>query len=194
MERARVSLDLFTDFIKAARDVVGIIKDLKDIPKKTRREYIDVIDETMSLLDSALLLVIHRLGDLLNIARTEPSKFPNELARLQDYDEWLNIERSIRLCSSLRITASEMGGLVHKISLRDYDAVDKLMSAIFSTEAELAGFISQSLEGLSKLWKGAEQSEDKFKEAVEEVQKVKNAFRHQKNSLIETQVEFYRII
>ena len=143
-----------------------------------------------------------RLQDLLILARSpdadERAKFPIELRNLDYWPEWERVERDFRLCSNLRLRSRELDGLFDKIRariiLRDFDTFQDAISRIIWTEAELAGFIGDSLREVAKLGEYADQSDEKFENAKEEVKKTRDAFRNERLKLIETQIEILKLI
>ena len=48
----------------------GIIA-IKDIPANQRKEYLTIVDDTFTLLDNAILLIVSRLTNLLNHDREQ---------------------------------------------------------------------------------------------------------------------------
>ena len=172
---------------------------LKDVPDKQREHYREIIDETYSLLDSALMLIIRRLGDLLLIEETDKARFANELKRLDNYGEWEQLERDVRLCRPLRAASREMESihtkLKDKISIKDRESLDHLIRYILREgEGSLANFISSSLYELStKLDEACDRSEV-YKRAIDAVHKTRDTLREERKRLIQSQVDFYNII
>jgi len=191
---------------KTIRDTVKIIAQdiatLENIPKNIRKGHIEVIDETMTLLCTTLEMVMTRLQDLLILARspedTDRANFITELQNLDYWPEWERVERDFRLCSNLRLRAREMEGIFGnigaRIGLRDFDSFKDAISRIIWTEAELAGFIGESLREVAELGAHADQSDETFENAKEEVKKARDAFRNERMKLIETQIEIMRLI
>jgi len=196
------SINLYKKIREAVKIIAQDIASLENIPRNIRKEYIDVIDETMTLLCTTLEMVMTRLQDLLILARSpadgDRATFITELLNLDYWAEWERVERDFRLCSNLRLRAREMEGLFDnigsRIGLRDFNSFKEAISRIIWTEAELAGFIVESLREIADLGAFANQSEEKFENAKEEVKKTRDAFRNERLKLIETQIEIMRLI
>lgn len=60
-----MELKLFTDLSNALGKVVGGLKDIVNLPKAERETMRRMLDETYRLIDTALNVVIIRLGDIL---------------------------------------------------------------------------------------------------------------------------------
>jgi hypothetical protein len=140
---------LFTDAIDALEKISKLIS----IPKNERARYRKAIDETCLLLDSAIVLVVKRLGDALMI--DDPTAFTLELRSLDNFDDWLARERAVNLCDSLRVVGREMSDLLDRVVLQDSLEFKRLMNDIASGERELAGYISMALERLAQLGRTA---------------------------------------
>ena len=196
------SINVYKTIRDTIKNIAQDISAIENIPEDVRKEHIDVIDETITLLCTTLEMVMTRLQDLLILARSpdvaDRSTFVTELQNLDYWPEWERVERDFRLCSNLRLRARELEGLFDNIgarlSLRDYDTFKDAISRIIWTEAELAGFIGESLREVAELGAHADQSDVKFDYAKEEVKKTRDAFRNERLKLIETQIEIMKLI
>lgn len=202
MSSVEQSLGLYAKIRGAIKGIAQDIASIEEIPGKIRKEYLDVIDETMTLLCTSLEMVMTRLQDLLILGRSkdedEQKKFISELRNLDYWDDWVRVEREFRLCRNLRWRAREMKGLMDRfglrIALRDREAFKDSVDKIFMSETELAGFISNSLFDIANLADSTEESEEKYQEVIEEVVKTRDAFRNERNRLIEDQIEIGKLI
>ncbi len=142
---------LFTDLISALGTIAKGFRTIKDIPKKERKKYHDVMDETYRLINTTLNMVIIRLGDILQ--HETDHDFINDVVMLDNYNDWLNISREFRLCRSLRLAVRETetlsSKLSGKISTKDWDALLLLMNKVLATEGEVAEYISNQFENLA---------------------------------------------
>lgn len=195
------SLGLYAKIRGAIKGIAQDIASVEEIPGKTRKEYLDIIDETMTLLCTSLEMVMTRLQDLLILARgtdADQKKFISELRNLDYFDDWIRAEREFRLCRNLRWRAREMSGLIDRfklrIALRDRKAFGDSVDGILKTETELAGFISGSLIDIANLADSAEESDEKYQEVIEEVRKTRDAFRSERNKLVEDQIEIGKLV
>ena len=141
-----MKIKLFTNLIDALGKVAGGLKALVNLPKAERETMRQTLDETNRLIDTTLNMVIIRLGDI-HLHATD-ADFLREAARLDNYNEWLQVEREFRLCRSLRVALRETqtlaGKLAGAVSAKDWDALLQQMHAILATEGEVAVFIGRS--------------------------------------------------
>ena len=146
-----MGLKLFTDLIDALSKVAGGLKAIVNLPKTERDAIRRTLDETYRLIDTTLNMVIIRLGDIQ--LQSSDDDFLREVARLDNYNEWLQAEREFRLCRSLRVALRETetlaSGLTGTVSAKDWDALLQQMRAILATEGEVALFIGQQFQQLA---------------------------------------------
>lgn len=145
-----MDIQLFSDLIDALGKVAEGIKTLANIPKNEREKYRQVMDDTYRLIDTTLNMVIIRLGDILH---QDEANFLLEVAKLDNYQEWSQVEREFRLCLSLRVALREMetlsGKLVGKMSTKDWDALLNQLRSILGAEDDVANFIAMRLSVLA---------------------------------------------
>lgn len=138
-------LKFFSDLIDALGKVAGGLKAIANMPKAERDAIRRALDETFRLIDTTLNMVIIRLGDVLLESADEA--FLREVARLDNYNEWMQAEREFRLCQSLRVARREMetvaGQLAGLMSTNDWTALLQQMQNILATENDVALFIGQ---------------------------------------------------
>lgn len=84
--------------------------ELRNIPRNKRAEYREAVGKSYQLLNSATNLIILRLGDILLLEK--PSAFISEMRKLDNIEEWMTLEREVRLCSNLREVHPSMDGLL----------------------------------------------------------------------------------
>lgn len=168
---------------------------LKDIPVKQRRCYREIIYETHFMLDSALVLIIARLTDILLIAERDKSQFRAELKKLDSDRDWMQLERNVRLCRPLREAAAEMRSLEtrlkNRISLKDRQALNHLIDYTLNQgERTLAEFISRSLHDLSMKMDEPGRPSEVFNRAVDAVRKTKDDLKLERSRLLESEMKF----
>lgn len=115
---------LFTDLIDALGKVAGGLKAIVNLPKSERETIRRTLDETYRLIDTTRNMLIVRLGDI-QLQPTDDVVL-REVARLVNYNEWMQAEREFRLCSSLRVALRETEALVDRqfgtVSTKDWEA------------------------------------------------------------------------
>ena len=194
MPQIAVNLDVFSTAREAIKGLASDISKLNEIPIKTRKKYIEVIDETMTLLDSALLLVIHRLGELLQLADDE---FRKQLSQIDYEGQWMDMERSIRLCKNLRLSMTEMSNVMNsllaEIALSRKDEVSRSLSNLLAAEAELAGIISSLLRELAIAADDAKLPSD-IGALREDTKQARDSFRQERDRLIQDQIAIMNYI
>lgn len=185
-----MDVKIFTDVIDALEKVGKALVALKNIPKQKRERYITAVTDAFTLLDSAITLVINRLGDVA--ANQNDADLRSELLRLDSSKEWLAIERDVRLCRNLRIAHAEVDSFVlsfmAELSGRDWDNVRCLVDQVLEREGELADFIASSLSRLA----GLARDPTAFKKARAEVDATASAVKAERRRLIASELEFLK--
>lgn len=188
-----------SDMVGSAIELGGAAAALKYVPEERRKHYREVIEETFSLLDSALMLIVRRLKDILLIAESDKARFADELKRLDNIEEWEQLERDVRLCRSLRIASREMDSLQaelkDRISIKDRETLRYLIQIVLREgEGSLAQFISSSLYSLSNKLNAAGEPSEVYARAVEAVRKTRDSLLEERNKLVQAQMRFFEII
>lgn len=186
---------VLTDFSQMIDTLVktwDVIKKVKEIPSDERKKYRVVLDDTYTMLDSALLLVLNRLGDIIMV--DDQSEFVSELQGLYNFAEWDRIERDVRLCTNLRYADSEIvknwENLKAHISVKDQKVIKTFMTQILKQdEATLAYMINESLKDLASLSIEAEKSKKGFEKAMNTVIKKKESMKKVRQRLITLEIE-----
>jgi hypothetical protein len=182
---------LFTDLIDALEKVAKGFKALKDIPKKERDKFREVMDETYRLIDTTLNMVIIRLGDIL--LPKNAHEFAEEVSKLNNYDGWVQAEREFRLCRSLRValreTQSLSNRLIGSLSTQDWGALLHQMESVLATEGEVALFIGKKFYKLVD--SASKETPDKTRKKVIEF---RNALKTERETLIKQEIELYSIV
>lgn len=182
---------LFTDLIEILGKVAKGFKTLKDIPRKERDKFREVMDETYRLIDTTLNMVIIRLGDIL--LPDQENEFIEEVSKLNNYNGWIQAEREFRLCRSLRIALRETQSLYDRLtgsfSTQDWDTLLHQMEFVLATEGELAWFIGIQFQ---KLVDSA--STKSLDETRKIVIKFRDALKTEREALIKQEIELYSIV
>jgi len=186
---------MFKDMLDAVEQLAKGVQALKDLPKKDRDRYREVIAETYSLLDSALTMVINRLGDVMHV--DDDQAFVHEVRALDNVADWTQLERDVRLCSNLRATGREMQTLWQRlkgrITLKNQEAFDRLVfRCLEQGEGELASFINDSLERLAAA--GAASKPTETGKLRTEVRKIREKARKERRALIESELRLHESI
>ncbi len=182
---------LFTDLIDTLGKVTKGLKALKDIPKKERAKFREVMDETYRLIDTTLNMVIIRLGDIL--LPENAHEFSEEVSKLNNYNGWIQAEREFRLCRSLRAALRETQSLFDRLtgslSTQDWDALLDQMESVLATEGEVALFIGKQFQKLVD--SASAETPDETRKKVTEF---RNALKTERETLIQQEIELYSIV
>jgi hypothetical protein len=194
-----MDVKLFSDAYAVLRELVKDLVALQGFPAEQRKKHLRVVYETVGILVQAIGLVVTRLRDVLHVAAEEgPAAFASQLRRLDNVDEWYQVEREVRLCSSLRSASREMEGVVsrlgNRLTLRNPDQFNVLIRGILEGEGRLADHIGLELQKLAALSEDARSSEDGFRRAQEEVRSALDALLKERHALIKTELEVYDLI
>jgi hypothetical protein len=194
-----VGINMLSDAYSALRELVKDLVALQGLPGEQRKKYLTVVHETLGILDQAIGLVVTRLRDVLHVAAEEgPAAFVSQLRRLDNVDEWYQLERDVRLCSSLRSASRDMEGIVSKLgnrlTLKNPDQLNVLIRGILEGEGRLADHIGVELQKLAALSRDAQSSEDGFQRAQEKVRSALDALLKERHALIKTELEVYDLI
>jgi hypothetical protein len=137
---------LFGPFVATIGKVIDHLVACKDVGKKERNEYRKAIGDTCTIVNSALNMVILRLGDILS---KDEDQFLVELKKLDNYDKWLEIEREMRLCSSMNTALNEAnrigGRLGRTVFIDDWPSLCREMVGFVGCERDLASLITDKL-------------------------------------------------
>jgi len=187
-----MEIKVFTDAIDALEKVAEAVIVVKDIPRETRKSYEDAAGEAFALMDSALLLVYNRLGNLFLIK--DRDEFLRELAGLDNVKEWAEIERDVRLCRNLRATRREMTSLgqiiLGQVSVEDHRKIRHLIDEVLEREGELADFIAKALKKLAQEAPQARTSEREYHRIRRTISKTKDAVRKERLRLVASELQF----
>ena len=110
-----MKIDFSIDLLNALDKVVTGIKSLMNLSENERNKYYQTMDDTYKLTDTTLIMIIIRLGDILELQNDE---FLIEVTRLNNFDEWYRVERELRLCRQLRQTRNATERIRHKLTLQ----------------------------------------------------------------------------
>jgi hypothetical protein len=192
--------EAYDAFRKLVADLGSVVRGGVRIPADERQKYRDTLDDTMSVIDHALLLVIHRLSDLLETAESEHQNNPVAgsqflsagLARLNNVGEWDQIERQVRLCQNLRIMQREMQSLIGRANrhfiIQDEPALDRFVTQVLHGESELANEVTRTLARLAALAPAG------YKQAREEVQRALGDLKAERKRWIALQAEALAVL
>jgi len=187
-----MDIKLFSDAIDALEKVGKALVHLTNVPTEQRQRYVKAVGEAFGLLDSALMLVINRLGDISQI--TDQNEFLTELARLNNVKEWTAIERDVRLCRNLRLAHAELDTFtlhfMAEIKGADWENVRRLVDQVLEREGQLADFIAASLNDLAARAASARTDQTKYSQAQGAVEQVSNVVKQERRRLIAAELQF----
>lgn len=153
-----MDLKLFSDVIDALTKAVNSVKAIGSIPAQQRDAFREALSDSFLVINTVLNMVIVRLHDVL--MQENDDLFWDEIGRLGYDQDWMNVEREFRLCSSLRKIRREVAGLrgyIAKQSVQDWDNLLAAMDSHLGQEVAVADAISQSLRQLAeKSWSKSE--------------------------------------
>jgi hypothetical protein len=192
-----MEIKVFSDMIdaleKAGRGFVALV----DLSASERQRYREVLGETYSLLDSAIMLVVIRLGDLLQLSDQDRISFLEELRGLDNFKEWSRIERDVRLCSNLRAARRDMSTLGNRLRVQvavgNSPDFRDLLDFVLESEGSLADFISNSLTKLAQLADEAQSGSRGYKRAVKAVHETRESLKMERQKLITSEIKFYSL-
>ncbi|MFQ6538810.1 MULTISPECIES: hypothetical protein [Aphanothece] len=191
-----MELKLFADLIDALGKVAGGLKAIVNLPKAERETMRRTLDETYRLIDTTLNMVIIRLGDIQ--LQQSDDDLLREVARLENYDEWMQAERELRLCRSLRIALREtetlVGHLAGTVSTKDWDALLLQMQSILATEGEVALFIGQKFQQLANDARSVIQDMKQAPSIRDALADFRASLVAERQALIKQELELYEIV
>jgi hypothetical protein len=192
-----IEVGVFSDVIDALEKVAKAVISIKDIPKKQRSRYQEAVRDAFTLLNSAVNLVLHRLGDIL--IEDDRNKFADELRRLDNQKEWWELEREVRLCRKLRevhpeIDSFTLGKMPVRLGSKDWDNVRTLVDQILEREGEMADFISLRLSRLAQLASKAQQSTEGYEASRRAVARARKTLEKERKRLLSAELQFLEAI
>lgn len=195
---ADITLSFFNDLLVAIEKLAADVQKAANLPQQHRDKLREALESAYSTIDAALILVITRLGKIVERAdRGATAEFSQELMRLTWDQEWLELESKLSLCSTLRRTKAEMSRLlprtVSRLVVRDRRALDAQIDAILSNEYQLATYISARLTGLADQASAAASAAG-FDNARNDVQATLTSLQAERRRLIQDEANLYRVI
>ena len=188
-----MNIKIFSDLIDALSKVTDALKAAAALPKAEREQYRKVVGESYQLLDATLNMIVIRLRDIL--LPTNQPRFIDEVANLDNYPEWMRIEREFRMCQSLRAALSEIkhfsGKLKARVSVNDIDALIRLMEGTTATEDDIAEFISERFHDLASEARAPGVDIAKLRD---EVTSFREALLRERRQLIRAEADLYDIV
>lgn len=137
---------LFSDLMDDLDKVGSWLKSATNLPKSERDAYRDRLDETYTAIDTAFVIVIARLRDILDPEHAD--RFDFEVRNLETTKEWIEVEQKVRLCASLRATRKEMSTLA---GTSEWDNLKgQLDPLLVVNENTMATYIVKHLRGLAE--------------------------------------------
>jgi hypothetical protein len=192
-----MDIKLFSDMLDVLGKLTSALKAAASLPKAEREEYRKVIGQNYQLLDTTLGMIAIRLGDILLRPVNDP-KFVEEVGKLDNYPEWMRVEREFRLCQSLRAALSEVkhfsGKLKARVSVSDIDSLIKMMESTTATEDMVAEFISARFRDLAFEARTPGLDATKLAKLSEDVQAFRDALLNERRRLIHDESELYSIV
>ena len=184
-------IGVFKDAVDALEKLGSMAAQAGGVPGARRKQYLRAVQDAYQLLNTATNLVLVRLGDLSLEKKKHP--FLDGLASLGNVQEWLDMERQVRLCSSLRATHTELYTAITRMSFlrgRDWDTMRVLVDEVLEREGRLADFIAKKLSSLSKKASKAARSAEEYKKARQAVTRVRDAVAKERQRLMRSEMKF----
>jgi hypothetical protein len=182
-----MDIKIFSDLLDAAGKVFSAIKAIANIPKAEKEKYRQTMSETYMLMDTTLNMIILRLGDIGLIGND--ADFLVEAKKLDNYDQWIKVEREFRLCSSLRIAVrdTEMISkkLLGKMSAAEWDDLLNIMRSTLAAEGDVAYYISNKFHSLAAAAGKASPSTQEIKSIRDQVSEVRDIMKVERQRLIQ---------
>jgi len=186
-----MEIRLFTDVLDAAERFFKLVVGLKDVGREERKRYYETIEETYRLLDTSLLLVVTRLGDIVNKgAEGRQGEAIAALVSLDNPDWWYAVEREFGLCSNLRRLRSEMDTLAALPGpqvVQDWQDLKAMIDRILNSERDLADYIAYTLRNLAAAGNGSGLSEAAYRQAIDAARQARDGMVAQRRDLIRQQ-------
>jgi hypothetical protein len=123
------------ELLNAINTLIEIGERVIKLPSNERQYYRNVVRETFDVLNSALVLVINRLGSLLVIPFEDDQQF-NELRNLDNFQEWIQIERSVGLCEVLRAAGIPANSGIQDLK-NVFDELTNSLKSLMSTRSAM---------------------------------------------------------
>jgi len=193
---AMMNIRFFSDLIDVLGKVAGGLKDIANIPKAELDAMRGTLDEIYQVIDATLSMVIIRLGDIL--LRTSDTDFLGEAARLDNHQDWMNAERTLRLCRSPRTTLRETdtlrARLAGNVSTKDWNALLQQIEGILTTEYEVAMFISQQFDRIASEARSAGGDPARAQSVREAMATFRTVLLSERQALIRQELDIHALI
>ena len=194
-----MNLGLFNELLEALERVGQHIMAAARLPKKRRAELLEVLSDTYEMLDRVLLMVIGRIGRVLDRAeRGAREEFAVELSKLAWDSEWLDATREMSISSGLRRMHAELrrapSRLLSRAAVDDWDALKELMERTMDDEGGLAEEIGRMLMTLSASGSQASASDEDFSRAQNALSDARSSLENERRRLIRAEVKIYDVL
>jgi hypothetical protein len=194
-----LEINLLSDLLDALERVGKHVATAARLPKKRRNELLDVLDKTYEVADRVLLMVIGRIGRVIDRAeRDAQGDFASELSQLGWSEDWLGSSRELSLSSGLRRVHAEMERaptrFLSRRAVRDWDELKRIMEQTMDDEGGLAEEIGKRLIELSRHADAARSSDEGFRAAWAELSSAREAFESERRRLITAEAKIYSVV
>ena len=191
-----MEIKIFSDAIDALEKVAKAVIALQSIPKQERQRYKAAVKDSYALMNSAVNLVFLRLGDILLLDKK--GEFLKEVRRLDNAQEWLQLERDVRLCNKLRDVHGEIDNfvlsrMIIRLGSRDWDKVRQLVDELLEREGTLADYLSASLRKLARQASVATRSSQEYANLRRSVTQTRRVVERERQRLIASELEFIKV-
>lgn len=178
--------------------LIEIAPKLVNLSKNEREEYRSKIEETYRLFDEVIVIMMNRLGAIKSIPDNNVDEFFKQIRLLNNVEEWVKIERDIRLCKPISDAMREMDSILPKLkaklSLKDVEEVRLMFKMMTAGRASFADYITQSIENIVELSESKTPSHDSFLEIRNLVNQKYKELQQKRKELITAESEMYKSI
>lgn len=178
--------------------LIDIAPKLANLSKNEREEYRSKIEETYRLFDEVIVVMMNRLGTIKSISDDNIDEFFKQLLLLNSIEEWVRVERDVRLCKPISDAMREMDSILPKLkaklSLKDDQKVYDLFAIMATGRGSFADYITESIEYLVAMSQSKLPSRDNFLEMRDLVNKKYKELGQKRRELITAELEMYKFI
>lgn len=194
-----LKVELIKELLDALERVGQYVLTAARLPRKRREELLKVLSATYEVLDRVLLMVIGRIGRVIDRAEQgDRAEFASELANLGWYEEWLHSTREMSLSSGLRRMHAELRRaptrLFTRKAVKDWEALKEIMERTMDDEGGLAEQIALMLTGLSQSAEKARSSDEGFHEAWDQLTAAREALQNERKRLLKAETDIYAVL
>jgi hypothetical protein len=190
-----LSEELVKSFSDLTNTAIELGNSLMSLPSEKRESFRNVVDETYQVINTAIVIVINRLGKIIEIGNNH-QELKRQLTGLNNAEEWEEIHQKVYTCNLLRAIRKEMDSLrasvTNKLSGSSVKELKILMDVALREEKQLGIYINNHIKQMAQLADAVVPGENKA--ILDSVKSVREKLKAEQMRLMDEHIKFYDLI